>query len=56
MLVIQSQVQVLDVHPAGHARMLAEGRLTATRHDYDANVRAFLAKPAPRAISSCQSA
>jgi len=48
--------QALPADPAGHARMLAEGRLTATRHNYDANVRAFLPKPAPRAISSCQSA
>jgi len=43
-------------HPT-YTAMLEVGRaLTATRRDYDANVRAFLAKPAPRAISSCQSA
>ena len=43
--------------PADHARMLAEGRrLTATRYDYHANVRAFLTRHAPWAISSPQSA
>jgi len=48
--------QALPADPAGHARMLAEGRLTATRHDYDANVRAFFTRHAPWAISSPQSA
>ena len=43
--------------PADHARMLAEGRrLTATRYDYHAIVRAFLTRHAPWAISSPQSA
>jgi hypothetical protein len=37
--------------------MLAEGRrLTATRHDYDANVQAFLTRLAPWVTSSPQSA
>jgi glycosyltransferase involved in cell wall biosynthesis len=49
--------RALTADPAGHARMLAEGRrLTATRHDYHANVRAFLTRHALWAISSPQSA
>ena len=49
--------RALTADPADHARMLAEGRrLTATRYDYDANVRAFLTRHAPWAISSPQSA
>jgi len=49
--------RALTADPADHARMLAEGRrLTAARHDYDANVRAFLIRLAPWAISSPQSA
>ena len=48
--------RALTADPADHARMLAEGRrLTATRHDYHANVRAFLTRHAPWAISSRQS-
>jgi hypothetical protein len=47
----------LTADPAEHARMPAEGRhRTATHHDYDANVRAFLTRHAPWAISSPQSA
>ena len=49
--------RALTADPDNHARMLAEGRrLTATRYDYDANVRAFLTRLAPWAISSPQSA
>lgn len=49
--------RALTADPARHARMLAEGRrLTATRHDYDANVRAFLTRLAPWAITCRQSA
>jgi glycosyltransferase involved in cell wall biosynthesis len=49
--------RALTANPAGHARMLAAGRhLTATRHDYHANVRAFLTRHAPWAISSPQTA
>jgi glycosyltransferase involved in cell wall biosynthesis len=49
--------RALTAHPADRARMLAEGRrLTATRYDYDTNVRAFLTRHAPWAINSYQSA
>jgi glycosyltransferase involved in cell wall biosynthesis len=49
--------RALSADPAEHARMLAEGRhRTATHHNYDANVRAFLTRHAPWAISSPQSA
>jgi hypothetical protein len=49
--------RALTSAPAENARMLAEGRrLTATRHDYHASVRAFLTRHAPWAISSPQSA
>jgi glycosyltransferase involved in cell wall biosynthesis len=49
--------RALTADVADHARMLAEGRrLTATRHDYHANVRAFLTRHAAWAISSPQSA
>jgi glycosyltransferase involved in cell wall biosynthesis len=49
--------RALTSGPAENARMLAEGRrLTATRHDYHASVRAFLTRHAPWAISSPQSA
>ena len=42
---------------AAIARALTEGRrLTAPRYDYDANVRAFLTRHVPWAISSPQSA
>jgi glycosyltransferase involved in cell wall biosynthesis len=48
--------RALTAGPAEHIRMLAEGRrLGAARHDYDANVRAFLTLHAPWAISSPQS-
>lgn len=49
--------RALTADPEAHARMLTEGRrLTATRHDYDTNVRAFLTRLAPWAISNPQSA
>ena len=51
--------RALAANPAEHVRMLAEGRrLTVTRHDYNADVRAFLIRHAevPWAISSPQSA
>ena len=49
--------RALTADPAEHTRMLTEGRrLTATRHDYHANVRAFLTRHAPWAISGPQSA
>jgi glycosyltransferase involved in cell wall biosynthesis len=48
--------RALTAPAAEHARMLAEGRrLTTTRHDYTANVRAFLTALAPWALTAGQS-
>jgi glycosyltransferase involved in cell wall biosynthesis len=48
--------QALTASPADHARMCAAGRrLTATRYDYETNVRAFLTTHAPWALAGHQS-
>ena len=49
--------RALAAPPAEHARLLQAGRrMLADRYDYTANVSAFLARAAPWALRTCQSA